>query len=140
MQAVSSQTDLSEFVGLPWADKGRGPQGYDCWGLFALVYRKRLAIELPSFSGAYVTAADRDAAAALIAGHQSPWREIAADAVRPLDGVVMLQGGAPCHVGLVAAPGLVLHMVPEGDSVIEPYTTGKLRRRIDGFFRHEACS
>lgn len=132
--------DLSEFVGLPWADKGRGPQGYDCWGLLQLVYHRRLAIELPDFSEAYVTAADRDAVAALIAGHRSPWREISAEAVRPLDGVVMLEGGSACHVGMIAAAGLVLHMVPEGDSVIEPYTTGKLRRRIAGFFRHEACA
>lgn len=132
--------DLSEFVGLPWADKGRGPQGYDCWGLLQLVYRRRLAIELPDFSEFYVTATDRNAVAAVIAGHRSPWREIAPDAVCPLDGVIMLEGGAACHVGIVASPGFVLHMVPEGDSVIEPYTTGKLRRRIDGFFRHEASA
>lgn len=132
--------DLSEFVGLPWADKGRGPQGYDCWGLLALVYRRLLKIDLPAFTDAYVTAADREAVAALIAGHCSPWRDVSIDAVRPLDGVVMLEGGAACHVGLVASPGFVLHMVPERDSVIEPYTTGKLRRRIAGFFRHEACA
>ncbi len=134
--------DLSEFVGLPWADKGRGPQGYDCWGLLALVYRQRLTIELPGFSEAYVTAADRVAIAELIDGRlgPSPWREVAQSEACTLDGVLMLEGGVPCHIGLVAAPGFVLHMVPERESVIEPFTTGKLRRRIAGFFRHEACA
>jgi cell wall-associated NlpC family hydrolase len=130
--------DLSPYVGLNFAEKGRGP-AYDCWGLVALVLRDRLGIDLPSYSERYVTTKDREALGALIAGERGPWREISPGQERALDAVLMTEAGTPCHIGLVARPGLVLHMAPGRESVIEPYTTGKLRLRLAGFFRHESA-
>lgn len=130
--------DLSAYVGLPWAEKGRGEDGLDCWGLLRLVYRETINCDLPSYSEAYVTTADRVALSALIAGELGPWREVPAGSERVLDAVLMTEAGIPRHVGVVARPGLVLHMAPGRESVIEPYTTGKLRLRLAGFFRHES--
>lgn len=130
--------DLSAFVGLPWADKGRSEDGCDCWGLCCLVYRTALAIELPSYSEFYATPADRKAVSGLIAGHQPEWSEVHGGLERVLDLVLMTEAGIPRHIGIVARPGLVLHMAPGRESVIEPYTTGKVKHRLAGFFRHKS--
>lgn len=129
--------DLSPFVGLPWADKGRTLDGCDCWGLVRLVYAGH-GVDLPSYSDLYATPADREAVSGLIAGHQLGWTEIPSRQERPLDLVLMTEAGIARHIGIVARPGLVLHMVPGRESVIEPYTTGKLSRRLAGFFRHKS--
>lgn len=131
--------DLSPFVGLPWADKGRSPDGCDCWGLVMVVYRAALGIDLPSYAEQYATPADRAAVAALIAGHRSEWVEVPAGQERPLDLVLMTEAGIPRHIGLVAVPGYVLHMAGERDSIVEPYTTGKVKHRLAGFFRHQSA-
>lgn len=130
--------NLNRYVGLPWKDGGRGPDGYDCYGIVVLAYREILGINLPSFASDYVTTQDRKAIADVIAGRMGPWKPLVDGEERVLDAVLMTEGGVARHIGLVAAPGFVLHMVPLKDSVVEPYTTGKLRHRIAGFYRHEA--
>jgi cell wall-associated NlpC family hydrolase len=128
--------NLSAYVGLPWSDGGRSHDGYDCWGLVRLVLAERLGIELPSYSGAYVTAADREAVSTLIKGGMSDWRPVSAGWERPLDAVLMTEAGIPRHIGIVSSPGYVLHMPPGRDSVVEPYRFGRLKMRVAGFFRH----
>lgn len=122
------------FVGIPYADKGRGA-ALDCWGLVARVYRDLRGVELPSYSESYVTAEDRRAIAALIAGELAPWDEVEAGCEAQLDCVLMREGGFPRHVGVVTQPGLVLHVMRGGSSQIERYRCGRLQSRVVGFFR-----
>lgn len=128
--------DLSAYVGLPFEERGRGPCAYDCWGLFRLVHREQLGIELPSFADDYATVEDRQALADLLDGNMSPWREVEPGAERPGDGLLMRMAGSPSHVGVVAGRGLVLHIERGAGSVIESYRESRLRRRVVGFFRH----
>jgi len=130
--------DLSPFVGVGWADKGRSTDACDCWGLVLLVYRAAFGIALPSYAEAYATPADRATVSGLIAGRRSEWAPVPAGQERPLDLVLMTEAGIPRHIGIVAGAGCVLHMVPQGESVIEPYTTGKIKHRVAGFFRHKS--
>lgn len=125
---------LSDFVGIPFLEQGRALKGADCWGLLCLVYRRELALELPSYSGAYVTTQDRATIAGLLAGGMGDWREVDADAARPLDAVLMREGGQACHVGVMAPAGLVLHTEPGRASIMVPLW--KIRRRVVGFYRH----
>lgn len=39
----------SDLINKPFTDQGRGPDGYDCWGLVKEVY-KRNGIELPDYT------------------------------------------------------------------------------------------
>lgn len=126
---------FDRFVGLSYADKGRGP-AFDCWGLVHRVYRDLRGIDLPSYSEAYVTAADRKAIADLIAGELDPWIEIAAGAEQPFDCVLMREGRLIRHVGLVTSPGRLLHVSEGITSRIEPYYTGPIRHRVVGFYRY----
>ncbi len=127
---------LDRFVGIPWADKGRDFAGVDCWGLLWLVMRELRGIEVPSYSDRYVTAGDRRALNALIAGEMVPWREIAAGDEQPFDAVLIREGRFLRHVGLVVDPGRLLHISQGATSVIERYREGLLKMRVVGFYRH----
>ncbi len=128
-------SEFDKFIGIPYEDKGRGPN-YDCWGLFALVFREIKGVELPSYSDRYVTAQDRVAIDALIAGELSPWEEIEQGLERPLDGVLLKEAGRIRHVGIVTKPGMLLHVQRGETSQIERYRSGPLKYRIVGFYRY----
>lgn len=127
--------NFDRFVGIPYLDKGRSIVGLDCWGLLYLVYRELRGIELPSYSESYVTGADRVAMARLIAGEMDDWQEIPAGQEKTFDGVLMREGKFPRHVGIVTAPGMLLHVEQGETSHIERYRSGILANRIVGFFR-----
>lgn len=129
-------TDFSAFVGIPYIDKGRDYTGADCWGLKRLVYRDMLGIELPAYSDRYATAADRAAIARFIAGELDEWVEISPGQERTFDGVLLREGQFPRHVGLVTAPGQLLHVQPGMTSCIERYRSGLLANRVVGFYRY----
>ncbi len=125
--------DLSAFVGLPWRDRGRGEGGYDCWGLFRLAFEAGTGIELPSYAGAYRTAADRAETAHVLAGEVGDWRPIEPGEERRFDAAVMVVQGR-FHIGLVVQRGTMLHMPLRGTSVIEPWAR---RYRLDQIYRHK---
>lgn len=129
-------TDFSAFVGIPYIDKGRDYTGADCWGLKRLVYRDMLGIELPAYSDRYVTAADRAAIARFIAGELDEWVEISPGQERTFDSVLMREGQFPRHVGMVTAPGQLLHVQPGMTSCIERYRSGLIANRVVGFYRY----
>lgn len=111
--------DWSAFVGLPWRDRGRGPDGYDCWGLCRAAFTAATAIELPSYAEGYRSAADAAATARVLAREVADWIDVATAGVAPLDAAVMTIAGR-FHIGLVVRPGSVLHMPFQGTSVIAP--------------------
>ncbi|MGL4960347.1 MAG: C40 family peptidase [Inquilinus sp.] len=126
------------YVGLPWLDVGRDRAGVDCYGLARLPIWEIDGIELPSFAGAYASASEREAVAALIAGERhSLARPVSADDLRPRDLILMRRGLLADHVGLWVRPGLMLHIRPGRDSECEEYDAPLWRNRIVGFFRAE---
>jgi len=127
---------FDSFVGIPYADKGRGA-AVDCWGLVLRVFREMRGIELPSYSESYVTAEDRVAIDALIAGELEPWMPIEPGAEQTFDGVLMREGRFARHIGVVTRPGMVLHVERGGTSQIERYRSGLLAGRVVGFFRYQ---
>jgi cell wall-associated NlpC family hydrolase len=128
---------FDRFVGLAYADKGRGP-AYDCWGLLWAVMRDLRGVRLPSYSDQYVTADDRVALARLIANELDPWDEIAAGAEQAFDAVLMREGKFPRHIGVVTEPGRLLHVSSGETSMIERYREGPLKHRVVGFYRYRA--
>lgn len=124
--------DFSDFVGLPWQDRGRGP-GYDCWGLFRAAFEAGTAIDLPAHSDDYLSAADRTETRRLLAGDLGDWREVSIGREREFDGVVLAIAGG-VHVGLVVRRGLMLHMPRGKTSVIEPL--GRYGAVLTGIYRH----
>lgn len=130
---------FDRFVGIPYLDRGRSLVGCDCWGLLREVYRELRGIDLPSYSDRYVTAADRRALSALIADELEPWDEVVRGQERAFDGVLMREAGVVQHIGVVTAPGQVLHVERGETSRIERYRTGPLSHRVVGFYRFRAA-
>jgi cell wall-associated NlpC family hydrolase len=130
-------TAFSNYVGIPYIDRGRGIDGCDCYGLLRLVYRELRGIDLPSYVERYVTGADRAAMDALIAGELDPWERIERGKEQAFDGLLMREGSMVRHIGVVTEPGSVLHV--EAGSVmsrIERYRSGMLKNRVVGFYRY----
>ncbi len=99
------------YVGLRFAPRGRERGGIDCYGLLRLVWAEVAGVILPRHDGCCDEAGT-------IARESMAFTEVAADEARPLDAVIMntdvMECGKwvqrPLHMGVVAAPGWVLHI------------------------------
>jgi len=127
-----------DYVGLPWQFAGRSRAGVDCWGLFWLVYRDVLGIEIASYAQETIDAPEREQIAALLESdrNRSPWRPV--DTEQPFDMAVFRRAGIESHVGLVIEPGRMLHILHGGESCIERFDQGRWRPKLIGLHRHES--
>ena len=132
--------DLARYIGLPYADKGRGPDSFDCWGLVRLFYAEQFGIVLPSHLGDYESAKHQHEVSALIEREKQAgkWFEVPAPMFGDL--VSMRIAGQPWHVGIALGDGRMLHTMKRHESVIESHTSRLWAKRIDGYFRHVAAS
>ena len=128
------------YIGLPFKEGGRHRDGLDCYGLLRLVINERFAGAVPEYEGiAYRPGEDRGLLAALMDERIRLWRPIAKGDEQPGDGVLLRVMGRPIHVGVVVAPGFMLHVEQNCDSVLERFTAGsRWERRVLGFYRHAA--
>jgi cell wall-associated NlpC family hydrolase len=129
---------VASYVGLPWRDKGRDRSGLDCWGLVRLVLAEQFRIEVPNYADQYVSAAEAEAVAHLMRGESGPWREIAWEIACPGDLVLCRFLGEPCHVGVLVAPGLMLHVQRGIDAALVRLDSPLWARRAIGVYRHAA--
>lgn len=127
-------TTLSDFVGVPFADHGRG-QGVDCWGLARAALKACAGIELPDYGDGYADMADHDGIATSIRnGLAEGWQRV--DDPRAFDLVIFNIAGQPRHVGLMVGPSKFLHAPEDGTSRIERIDDRMWAKRIEGYYRH----
>jgi len=121
------------YIGLPFADQGRGPDAWDCWGLIRHVYWHEYGIELPSYTECYGSALEHAEVTALIEYGRANWRVV----TDPTEGdlVILRLHGDPWHVGLVVAPGRMLHIHRRTASVVEAFNGMIWRNRVQEFLR-----
>ncbi|MGW1423667.1 NlpC/P60 family protein [Bradyrhizobium manausense] len=131
-----------DYVGLPHLRAGRSRNGVDCYGLLWLVYRDVLGIELASYAGETLDAQEKKEIASLIEGGcaTSPWQQVAFGTERTFDMAVFRRGSLHSHVGLVTAPGRVLHTIDGGETHVVSFTSGPWHTRLAGIYRHGALS
>ncbi|MEC8919180.1 MAG: NlpC/P60 family protein [Pseudomonadota bacterium] len=122
--------DVNEYIGLPYQVEGRGPKAYDCWGLIRLVYADRLGIDLPSNLGYDETLTAHTSE--MIEQGRDGWLSVAAPSA--YDVVLLNVAGSPNHIGLVIAPGWMLHTTHQKNACIESYTRPAWRQRVEGFY------
>ncbi len=133
MMADNNKHWSDGFIGLPYADLGRSPDGVDCWGLARLVYAS-LDIELPSYADGYASTEERAEIAGLIDGAKPQWTKV--DEPEAFDLVTFRRGRLESHVGIVVEPGCMLHVTSGAPSRIERYLDDQWRARLTGFWRH----
>lgn len=139
---------VTQYVGIPFADKGRTRAGCDCWGLVRLVLAEQFGIELPDYADAYSDAHDHaSVAAAVQAGLREGWTEIDRKHEPPRCGDLLVVNVAmrPWHCGLMVTPERFLHCPTQqsretgleiGSSCHERLDSAMFRNRIEGIHRH----
>ena len=138
MMLPSIPSWAAEYIGLPFCAHGRSRNGADCWGLVRLILAGRFGLVLPSYAEGYETVEDAAEIGRLIRGEMVSWRPVPWEAARAGDVVLMRLLGQPMHVGVVVAPGWMLHIEDGIDSCLERYDGAKWRRRVLGIYRHAA--
>jgi cell wall-associated NlpC family hydrolase len=127
--------DVAGYIGLPFREKGRDRQGLDCWGLLRMIYRERLAVDLPCYTEEYLSTRERDEIARLCGQEKTRWDEVPRGQERPGDAVLLNILGRPVHVGVVVEPGRFIHVMDGLETCLETYASPKWERRVAGFFR-----
>lgn len=126
---------FDRYVGIPYRDRGRSITGCDCYGLLWLITRELRGVELPSFADGYVTTSDREAIASLIRDGIDQWELVPRGSEQTFDGVLMRGRRDLSHIGIVIAPGRLLHVDRGETSRIERYTSPPISLRVAGFYR-----
>ncbi len=133
---------LEEFtaraIRVPFKDKGRDFNAWDCWGMFCTFHREVLGVTLPSYTESYQdaghSAESRRALSTLFEKGMGSWRRV--ESPEPGDGVLLNIGGRPIHVGLALGGGMMLHAEHRIGTVIERLASPMWSKRVEGFYRH----
>jgi probable lipoprotein NlpC len=126
----------SQYIGIPWVDKGREMSGCDCYGLLRLVKGKESGVWIPSYAEEYVTAKDLEEISALIRGKiRRDWEQIDAKEAQPLDALMITQSGEPYHPGVVVKPPYFLNIFAGTACAAARWTATEWSRRVS-FYRY----
>lgn len=118
-----------DWVGLPHEPLGRGPDAYDCLGLFLALQRERHGRAL--FDP--LCRIDEAARARLSNRYRPEWQRVGA----AVEGaaVLFLVRGQALHVGYALGPNLMLHSSGEaGQSIVEDFTSSAWGARLEGIY------
>jgi cell wall-associated NlpC family hydrolase len=127
---------VKNYIGIPFAEHGRDRGGCDCWGLVRLVQAERFGRRLPDLSQGYASSRDAANIASLYEMERLRWEALAAEASPEAGDVIVLRiAGAVRHVGLVAAPGTMLHILKNINSCLERYDRPLWKNRIEAVYR-----
>lgn len=135
---------VADYIGIPFADKGFDRDAANCWGLVRLVLADRFGVlGLPTYAETYETTRDKEAlAAAMRAESGRDWVRVGGpddwSSVRAGDVPLLRVRGLPTHVGIVVAPGFMLHAHEGTDSILARYDGLEWSKRIIGFYRHKS--
>lgn len=126
-------TWTNDWIGHPYRELGRGPDEYDCLGLFLALQRARHGRELfdPLCT---MTGAARMKLADQV---RPEWRRVA----QPVEGAALLfrVRGLELHVGYALGGHRMLHASYEaGQSVIQDFTTMIWAPRLEGVYVYDA--
>jgi cell wall-associated NlpC family hydrolase len=125
----------SKYVGVPYLDKGRTPDGWDCYGLYVFLLNEIFGLKVNPYNEIYTTAdADLEVIAA-IATQKRHWQRIELQDAQEGDGIVFNLAGHPLHCGYIIERGVMLHALKGRNTCIERYDTSGWNRRIEGIYR-----
>jgi cell wall-associated NlpC family hydrolase len=127
---------VSCFIGIPFLARGRSSHGYDCWGLVRAVLTARFDVAVPSYAEGYDDIRDHGRLAALVEAGKVEWSEVKPGDERPGDVLLLRLRGLPIHVGLLVAPGWMLHTREATGSILERFDGLAWGRRVLGIYRH----
>lgn len=128
---------VRDYIGKPYADHGRGPESFDCYGL-VLAVLKKMGINAPDYGSQYKHSEDDESVSKCIIGVSRGWTSVRLDQVNPGDILVLRVAGIPIHIAVVISKGLMLHTLRGRNSVVESYTSKAWQGRIQEVLRWTA--
>ena len=128
---------IRNLIGRPWIAGARGPEAYDCWGLFLEVQRTQFNRELPEIPVDALNIKE-----VLNAFSHHPERQRWQKVKQPTEGdaILMRQSRYPVHIGvwLDIDGGGVLHAVQHAGVVYQMLTALEAHGwRIEGNYRFQ---
>lgn len=126
---------FSKYVGVPYIDHGRGPEGWDCYGLVYYLNNFVMRRPVPSYFDSYPSALDDDHVVSAIAYHCREWTEVPREQIATGDTLVFNITGLPVHCGLVFDAGRMIHCLKGHETVIESFDSYAWNKRIAGVYR-----
>jgi len=130
---------VEKYIGVPYKNRGRDFNGFDCWGLFRTVYKEQLGVDLPILDG-YTRSEDDQVVGGIVLDQISQtWEPVAEPQL--YDGVVFKLAGFPSHVGIVLDKGTFIHTLKGRNTAVDRLSNIIWRNRIFGFYRYvgEPC-
>ena len=124
-------TWITDYLKLPFVDRGRDRAGLDCYGLVRLIYAEQRGILLPSYTEGYLTGQDRTEIQALSRGARAVhWRPIPLADIQLFDGLILRIAGAPIHFGMALDAEYFIHTMQGTCSVLERWQSLTWRHRL----------
>ena len=135
---MMNHTILAEMIGTPFAEKGRGLSGFDCWGAARFGLLHAFGIDVPSYSESYQTTREGAEIAALIGRESTGWDDVSLSDAQPGDVLILCIKGFPWHCGLVVDPPHFVHADRTVGTVRDRWDSLRWSRRIVSVHRHRA--
>jgi cell wall-associated NlpC family hydrolase len=140
---VDYMSNLGDFVGIPFVDRGRDYYGCDCMGLVHLIF-KEYGIDIPTYD---VKCDDTKAISEQFCWlydnkESNGWAEIE-EPEEPCLITFAIDGNMPdqvCHVGTYVGNGKFIHTIAKQGSSIVKIRHPFYRNKIKGFFKYEKSS
>jgi len=112
-----------DLLGKPFKDGARGPDAYDCVGVF-LELQRRLNHAIPEW-GSH---------ARFLSAAREQWQKT--EDPQPGDGILIHSINPSWHLAVVSGSGYMIHAHPDCGSVVrERYNRFPWHNRIEGFYR-----
>lgn len=128
---------VRSYVGLPFKDKGRGPDGFDCWGIAQDILCRHFGIrDLPDYCDRYASCGDSRSVADLVSAEKTAgqWRLV--DEAKVGNVVMFRLLGRPWHCGVMLTPHIMIHSLEGVGVVLEDVRGITWRNRIEGFYEY----
>jgi len=126
---------VKNYIGIPFASNGRTRSGCDCYGLVRLVLMEVYGVSLPELSNDYEDARNTAETKRLFEEKIPVLSAARIQAIEEKAVVIIREAGHPCHIGIDAGGGCVLHTNYKTGSVCQRLTHPALAGRIEGFYR-----
>ena len=120
---------LDDLIGKPFADGGRGPELFDCWGLVIEVMRRH-GISLPDYQ---ISALAFDRIGEEIERQRPIWKRLDGP-IDPCLVVVRFNSSCPNHCGVYLGSGQFIHAREKAKVCIDRINSPAWAHRIEGFY------
>ncbi len=117
---------IFDLIGKPFVEGGKGPDGYDCWGLAVEVFR-RCGIVIPDYRLTCATVTNG------VTDNRDKWTRCIGEVPAPAL-IVFTTAGIADHIGVHLGGGKFIHAHSAAGVVITAVDHIFWKRRIEGYY------